>query len=132
MKVQGWFTRRREPHDWARDFMVRQGVDIRIERWETSAGRIDFLLREGSTLVVVHVRVRGTCHDGDEEREWTSAELQTIREECRIRFPAESWESMRHDVLRLDWYGSQSRPVIRYFPGAISARESACELAATS
>lgn len=119
----------------AGQYLSRQRCRILAEGYQCEAGSADFVICHGEQLAIVSVRLRGLRH-GDEcdESEHSADRLSAIWSAWQLEHPEHAGKSARFDVLRLDWYGKRAtKPVIRYFPGAIgTAARARAEVSVTN
>jgi Holliday junction resolvase-like predicted endonuclease len=116
-----WFDKRAKHVAVAKRYLEKQGLVIVDEGLIGGRSRFDLWAIDRSTLVVVSVRLRG-CPDPlpDDVDEATPSDVQLAADNWRHQHPEFAIDSIRLDVLRLDWYApKRQEPVLRYFPDAL-------------
>lgn len=108
----------------AREFLVGHGLRPLLANYRCRAGELDLVLREGPTLVVVEVRLRGSTRfggavasiDARKRRRITRATGQLLLARPELRqLP------IRFDVIAIDT--GAAAPAIQWLRGAFTAEE---------
>ncbi len=108
--------------EWLRHVRACGFVDYNV-KLPTGGGEIDVVARDGSTLVFVEVRSRGTAAFGMPEESIDRGKRMRVIRAARAYVAAVSppgWSEARFDVVAVE--GPDGARVIRHYPGAFDAQ----------
>jgi putative endonuclease len=101
-------------------YLRARGMRILRRGYETSAGEIDLIARDGDTVVFVEVKARrrgvpAEAVTPEKQRRITLTALHFLKREALLE------ERSRFDVVAIVWADDRQPPQIEHFPNAFEA-----------